>query len=83
MVCVASAQEVASCPVTGTHYDSALTPVQRVKYLLSKTSTSEQISQLTNESPAMPHVGVPFYNCESDHSLIQLIATPFSHCRAK
>jgi len=71
-VCVADATAVADCPVSGTHYDATLSPQQRVKYLVSQTTVTEQISQLTNESPALPHVGVPFYNCESHRLLATL-----------
>ncbi len=63
-VCVSGASAVAQCPVRGTHFDTSLSTEQRVKYLVSQTTVAEQVSQLTNESPALPHLGVPFYNCE-------------------
>eukprot|EP01087_Luapelamoeba_hula_P014948 TRINITY_DN4436_c1_g1_i1.p1 TRINITY_DN4436_c1_g1~~TRINITY_DN4436_c1_g1_i1.p1 ORF type:complete len:494 (+),score=58.07 TRINITY_DN4436_c1_g1_i1:1-1482(+) len=61
--CVADARAYLSCPgLKGTHFDWTLDVEQRIDYLLANTNLSEQVSQLTNDAPAIPRMSIPAYN---------------------
>src|SRR5271157_5210094 len=58
----AMAQDVAKLP----YMNPSLTPEQRAADLVSRMTLQEKASQLTNESRAIPRLGVPSYNWWSE-----------------
>ena len=65
--CVSSASSYVDCPsMKGTHLDWTLAVEERLDFLVNATDLPTQIAQLTNEAPAIPHLGIPFYNYLND-----------------
>eukprot|EP01083_Nonionella_stella_P096184 270313_1 len=65
--CVSGSAGYLNCHgLTGTHLDWNLTIEQRINFLLSNLSLNEKYPQLTNEAPAIPRLGIPFYQWRSN-----------------
>lgn len=65
--CVDTVEDYEKCPgLAGTHLDHTLPLEARLAYLVAHTNTTEQILQLQNTAPAMPHVGIPSYEWLND-----------------
>ncbi|HEV2234171.1 MAG TPA: glycoside hydrolase family 3 C-terminal domain-containing protein [Terriglobia bacterium] len=62
IACTATAQDVAKLP----YMNPSLTPEQRAADLVSRLTLQEKASQLTNESRAIPRLGIPSYNWWSE-----------------
>ncbi|GMH73110.1 hypothetical protein TL16_g06094 [Triparma laevis f. inornata] len=46
--------------------DAILTVEERVDYVIAHTSLDEQVAQLSNNAPAIPHLGIPMYQWLND-----------------
>lgn len=65
--CVDGADSYHLCPnLKGTHLDAILTVEERVDYVIAHTSLDEQVAQLSNNAPAIPHLGIPMYQWLND-----------------
>ncbi|HEV2348543.1 MAG TPA: glycoside hydrolase family 3 C-terminal domain-containing protein [Terriglobia bacterium] len=62
IACTATAQDVAKLP----YMNPSLSPQQRAADLVGRMTLQEKASQLTNESRAIPRLGVPSYNWWSE-----------------
>jgi beta-glucosidase len=78
--CANTAKELLNCPnVTGTHFDWTRSLAARLNYLVANTELIERIEQLTNNVPAIKHLGIPRYDYLNDdeHGLRLPHATSF------
>jgi beta-glucosidase len=62
IACTATAQDVAKLP----YMNPSLSPEQRAADLVHRLTLEEKASQLTNESRAIPRLGIPSYNWWSE-----------------
>jgi beta-glucosidase len=67
--CVQGAEGYLSCPaIKGTHLDWTLSVDERIAYFVQAATLDVKIQQLQNQAPAIPELGIPFYNCTKSGS---------------
>ncbi|XP_062517183.1 uncharacterized protein LOC134192460 [Corticium candelabrum] len=78
--CAISVEDYVNCPsIKGTHLDWTLSVDDRLQYLAKAATLMDKIGQMTNDAPALVHLGIPGYNWLNDdeHGVRESHATQF------